>query len=67
MKSTVSYSQSIYHTYPHEVLKAVMESGLQNFSSDSHGYMLKYNGKWMSYDNVRKLPRFSYLPALEPQ
>ena len=65
MKSTIQYATSKKRIYPVHVLKAIMDSGIQNYSHDNEYYMLKQNGKWKNYEQVSRECPWLKLPILD--
>lgn len=65
MKSTIGAAPHKPRIYPKEVLQAVMNTGLQNYSTDEDYYMLKYNGTWYSYEYLMNNKKFLGLPVID--
>lgn len=64
MKATIGCEPSISRVYSDEVFKAVMDSGLQSYTTDNDFYILKYNGVWETYDKLSRKYSFLGLPVL---
>lgn len=54
-----------FTTYPNIVLTAMMETGLQHYTSDIDYIVAKYNDVWMPYKKLQALKAFSHLPSQE--
>lgn len=65
MKTSIAVAPPKRFTYTIQHFAAIKREGFQYFTNSVNGIVLKFNGRWLNYDDVREKIGKSKLPELE--